>query len=290
MVMRVLVVDDSRAMRRIMRQALVFAGVPEDAVFEAGHGRDALTLVREAPPTLVLSDVHMPEMDGCALLDAMREEGRLDASPVVMVTSAVGASSALELVRRGATKVVRKPFDPLSLHAQIEEFLDVDEDDEEVDDVGAEPASAAEDRQPALLDAAVDAVRGVLTRSLAEASTMAAGELPVGRILVEAGIEVHDPDVRMVLRCDYEVATRIALGLVGEEPTDDLERLDALAELANMACGVFVDAVVEGGATPGSFGLPASGVGLARSPREVAKVELMDPAGAIFVELEGGRA
>ncbi len=125
--MRVLVVDDSRAMRRIMRKALAFAGLEGERVLEAEHGAAALDVIRESPPELVLSDVNMPVMGGDALLDAMREEGHLNSSRIIMVTSTVGATKALDLVRRGATKVLRKPFDPLSLHAELREYFELDE-------------------------------------------------------------------------------------------------------------------------------------------------------------------
>ncbi|MFK7990495.1 MAG: response regulator [Sandaracinaceae bacterium] len=121
--MNVLVVDDSRAMRRIMRKALAFAGVEGDAIREAEHGADALAQVRANPPSLVLSDINMPVMAGDAFLDAMQEEGFLAATPVVVVTSAAGAKTKLDLIRRGASRVIKKPFDPLSLHSQLEDLL-----------------------------------------------------------------------------------------------------------------------------------------------------------------------
>ena len=51
--MRVLVVDDSRAMRRIMKKALAFAGLESDRVMEAEHGAAALELVRDCAPELM---------------------------------------------------------------------------------------------------------------------------------------------------------------------------------------------------------------------------------------------
>lgn len=141
--MNVLVVDDSRAMRRIMRKALAFAGVEGEAIREAEHGADALEKVRAHPPTLVLSDINMPVMAGDAFLDAMKEEGFLASIPVVVVTSAAGAKTALDLVRRGASRVIKKPFDPLSLHSQLQDFLGAPPD------AGSEGAEEVLERPPA---------------------------------------------------------------------------------------------------------------------------------------------
>lgn len=142
--MKVLVVDDSRAMRRIMRKALAFAGLENERVLEAEHGAAALELVRENAPELVLSDVNMPVMSGDMFLDAMRDEGHLASSRVVMVTSTVGATKALDLVRRGATKVLRKPFDPLSLHSQLRDLFESGTDTSVADSLDEVPEEVVE--------------------------------------------------------------------------------------------------------------------------------------------------
>ena len=81
---QVLVVDDDRAMRVALRRALEAEGC---AVREAEHGGVALQRMDEALPDLVLLDLMMPEMDGFAFLDALREREAWRAVPVVVVTA-----------------------------------------------------------------------------------------------------------------------------------------------------------------------------------------------------------
>ena len=74
--MKILVVDDSKAMRMIVRRSLRQAGFGNCEVAEAADGKVALDAIRSAPPDLVLSDWNMPEMTGIELLEALRREGK----------------------------------------------------------------------------------------------------------------------------------------------------------------------------------------------------------------------
>ena len=85
--MRALVVDDSRAIRSVLRRMLSEIGFDAD---EAGDGRQALTVLDRIPaPDVMLVDWNMPEMDGLALVQAIRAIPELDAVPVVMVDDGV---------------------------------------------------------------------------------------------------------------------------------------------------------------------------------------------------------
>ncbi len=65
---RVLIVDDSSVMRKIVERSLRQAGLEIGDVVEAGNGVEALAAVREAPFDLILSDINMPAMDGLEFL------------------------------------------------------------------------------------------------------------------------------------------------------------------------------------------------------------------------------
>jgi two-component system chemotaxis response regulator CheY len=104
----ILIVDDSRAMRRIVMRELRGAGL-EDAVFlEAGNGREALEVMRSRRPPLVLADWNMPEMNGGELFQAIRTEGL--PCKVGFVTSEVTDVVRRLVVEEGALFVVGKPF------------------------------------------------------------------------------------------------------------------------------------------------------------------------------------
>jgi len=111
---RVLVVDDSAFMRRLVRDLIVESGEFE-VVGVARDGADAIRQVQALDPDIVTLDIEMPGLDGLAVLGSiMREMPR----PVVMLSAAGGESSADATVRAlelGAVEFVRKPSGPISL-------------------------------------------------------------------------------------------------------------------------------------------------------------------------------
>jgi two-component system chemotaxis response regulator CheY len=75
MKMNVLVVEDNRAMRQMVRRALLQTGVSNLHVEEAENGSDALAKLAQHEPDLILSDWSMPEMNGIELLRELRSRG-----------------------------------------------------------------------------------------------------------------------------------------------------------------------------------------------------------------------
>ena len=107
--MKVLVADDSRAMRMIVIRTLRQSGITIDDVREAVDGADALAAVPEFRPDLILSDWNMPNMTGIELLTALRDRG--DATPFGFVTSESNPDMKERALAAGAGFVITKPFD-----------------------------------------------------------------------------------------------------------------------------------------------------------------------------------
>ena len=106
--MKILLVDDSKAMRMIVRRTLRQAGFDNHEVEEAENGVQALELIRSQSPGMVLSDWNMPEMSGIDLLDAVR--GDVCRVKFGFVTSET-ADEMRELARsKGADFFITKPF------------------------------------------------------------------------------------------------------------------------------------------------------------------------------------
>ena len=106
--MQVLVVDDSRATRAVLRQILKALGFD---VTEAGHGLEALERLKEMEkPDLVLVDWNMPEMDGYEFVQAVRAESNYDQIPLMMVTTETEVSQVTKALSAGANEYVMKPF------------------------------------------------------------------------------------------------------------------------------------------------------------------------------------
>lgn len=107
--MRILVVDDSKAMRMIVIRTLRQAGYPANDIVQAENGADALALIEADAPDLVLSDWNMPEMSGLELLRALRSRG-IDV-PFGFVTSEGSPEMRQVAMTSGALFLIAKPFD-----------------------------------------------------------------------------------------------------------------------------------------------------------------------------------
>jgi len=116
--MRALVVDDSRAIRSVLRRMLGEIGFGAD---EAGDGRQALALLERIPaPDVMLVDWNMPEMDGLALVQALRAVPDYDAIPVVMVTTESEVERVIQALEAGANEYLMKPFTKEGLLSKLE--------------------------------------------------------------------------------------------------------------------------------------------------------------------------
>lgn len=108
--MKILVADDSKAMRMIVVRTLRQAGFAGHDVVEAENGRDALTKVGTESPDLILSDWNMPEMTGIEFLRALRASG--SAIPFCFVTSEGSDEMRATAEAAGALGLIAKPFTP----------------------------------------------------------------------------------------------------------------------------------------------------------------------------------
>jgi CheY-like chemotaxis protein len=121
---RLLLVEDEDAIRTIARLSLERVG--GWTVIAAASGRAALEVADDDGPfDAVLLDVMMPGLDGPATLAQLRARSLPAQVPVVFMTAKAGAAEAERLRALGAAGVIAKPFDPLTLPADLERFLRV---------------------------------------------------------------------------------------------------------------------------------------------------------------------
>lgn len=118
--LRLLVVDDQEEMRNSLSRMLWLEGFE---VTVAASGSRGLELLNAAFFDLVLLDVHMPEMDGFAVLAKMREKPESVTLPVIMVTGADDSSSVLRGKRLGVSDYLVKPYRIIDLLARIKRCL-----------------------------------------------------------------------------------------------------------------------------------------------------------------------
>ena len=112
MAYNVLVVDDSRVIRAVIKKTLGLAGIPINELYEAQNGKEALGILREKKVDLVFSDIHMPEITGVEMVEQMAADGALKDIPVIVVSSEGSQTRLGELLDKGARAYVRKPFTP----------------------------------------------------------------------------------------------------------------------------------------------------------------------------------
>ena len=118
----VLVVDDSRTLRRLLIRALNEIGVRN--ITEAADGREALNLVRAREFDLVLLDMEMPELDGLQVLYAIKSDPLTRAVPVIVVSGAEQFDNAVKCIEIGAEDYLPKPFNPVLLRARVMSSLE----------------------------------------------------------------------------------------------------------------------------------------------------------------------
>lgn len=105
--MKILIVDDSRAMRTIIFRVLRQAGFG-DTLIEAVNGQDALKMIQAENPDLILSDWNMPEMTGIELLEELTKQGKK--IKFGFVTLEVGPEMRRRAMDAGALFFIVKPF------------------------------------------------------------------------------------------------------------------------------------------------------------------------------------
>jgi two-component system, chemotaxis family, chemotaxis protein CheY len=115
--MKILIVDDSAAMRMIVRRTLRQAGFDGHEISEADDGAKALAAISASPPDLVLSDWNMPNMTGIELLDALTKAG------IKIKFGFVTTEATLDMRQRavgaGARFLISKPFTPESFRQTL---------------------------------------------------------------------------------------------------------------------------------------------------------------------------
>ncbi|MEZ4235907.1 MAG: hybrid sensor histidine kinase/response regulator [Myxococcota bacterium] len=115
-----IIVDDSRTQAEYLRGVLVEAGFD---VRVAHHGARCLELCRERAPTVVLSDVVMPDIDGLELARTIRSDPELADVPVILLTAHHDPGLVVDALRAGAANYVSKPFVPEVLVERIRRTL-----------------------------------------------------------------------------------------------------------------------------------------------------------------------
>jgi signal transduction histidine kinase len=160
----IVLAEDNADMRRLLMHLLG----AEFAVRPARNGREALALVRERAPALVVTDVMMPEMSGTELCEAIKGDPELSGVPVMLVTSKAEREMKIQGLERGADDYVTKPFHPRELLARARALVRLRQLQEELAE------------QNAALDRALQHLRDTEVQLIQAERLAAVGELAAG--------------------------------------------------------------------------------------------------------------
>jgi two-component system, chemotaxis family, chemotaxis protein CheY len=123
MLLDLLVIDASAAIRKILQRVLKQAGVPLGEVYEAAGGLETLKVPGAQRVNLILADINMPNMDGLQLLRKLKEEEQWKGVPVIMVTTEGGQAKVMAAAELGAAGYIRKPFTADQIRHSLAAFL-----------------------------------------------------------------------------------------------------------------------------------------------------------------------
>jgi CheY-like chemotaxis protein len=116
----ILVVEDDLEIQSILKNLF---SKKFSKVFIAGNGLIALDILKEQKPDLILTDLHMPEMNGIDFIFKLRAEGKN--TPVIIVSSSKDREDLLKAVKLGANDFVEKPFKKVDVESAVYRVLEI---------------------------------------------------------------------------------------------------------------------------------------------------------------------
>lgn len=123
--MKILVVDDSSTMRRIIKNTLQRLGYED--ILEAEDGVRAWEVLDGNAIDILITDWNMPEMNGLELVKKVRADGRYQNIPIIMVTTEGGKAEVITALKSGVNNYIVKPFTPQVLKEKLEVVLGVND-------------------------------------------------------------------------------------------------------------------------------------------------------------------
>ncbi len=117
---KVLVVEDEAALAKVLKMRLEIEGFDVRA---AGDGQEAMEMIAQQRPDIVVCDLMMPVMDGKQVTQAIKSDKKLKSIPVLILSALKRQQEMDELKRLGADDFAAKPFDSKELTARIRGLL-----------------------------------------------------------------------------------------------------------------------------------------------------------------------
>ncbi|HYO83554.1 MAG TPA: response regulator [Bryobacteraceae bacterium] len=236
---RMLIVDDSDAMRTFIKRVVNMSGLEPSAIYEVGNGKEALECLASQPVDVILSDINMPVMDGEQFLKELASSGKLREIPVVIVSTDSTATQVGRALKLGARGYVKKPFTPEALKSVLDDAMAT----------STVPRTGAIHMMSDLGDALDTAVCETLELMCFTGLMGKSDLMPAGAALCASVRFYGDAEGMVRLTVPEDTASDLTsafLGLDSDSVEEEHVRSVAI-ELTNMVCGAMLSHHAENG-------------------------------------------
>ena len=121
--MKILIVDDSSTMRRIIGNVVMQLGIDKEDFDEAEDGVKAWAMLSKSQYDVILTDWNMPNMNGLDLVKKVRKEGNHQSTPIIMITTEGGKGEVITALKAGVNNYIVKPFNAEILKEKLDGVL-----------------------------------------------------------------------------------------------------------------------------------------------------------------------
>jgi two-component system chemotaxis response regulator CheY len=121
--MNILVVDDSRIMRNIIKNTLKYLHQSDEEFLEAADGKEALEILLKQKVDLLLLDWNMPRLNGLDLVRQLRNKPQFSSLPIIMITSEAAKYNVIEAIKEGVNDYLVKPVTERGLLTKIKRIF-----------------------------------------------------------------------------------------------------------------------------------------------------------------------
>lgn len=123
MAFNILIVDDSKTIRSVIKKTLQIAEVPMGKLYEASNGEEGLALMKAHWVDIVFADINMPVMTGIEMIEKMVQDDLLAKTPVVIISTEGSKTRIEELFKMGVRAYIRKPITPEILRTVVKDVM-----------------------------------------------------------------------------------------------------------------------------------------------------------------------
>ncbi|MCX8042908.1 MAG: response regulator [Desulfobacterota bacterium] len=123
MAFNILIVDDSRTIRSVIKKTLEIARIPVGELYEASNGEEGLGIMKKHWVDLVFADINMPVMTGIEMIEKMVQDDMLSKIPVVIISTEGSKTRIEELFKMGVRAYIRKPITPEILRTVVKDIM-----------------------------------------------------------------------------------------------------------------------------------------------------------------------